>query len=202
MKAWCILATALLAVVLAGVATGAMVMMRGGIGARAEPMVMEAAVARRMRDLAIPSDAKRARNPLPASPEVLADGRAHFADHCASCHANDGSGDTKIGRSLYPRAPDMRKPQTQELSDGALFYIIENGVKLTGMPAWGSDGHAEASWALVHFIRHLTRLTPEEVAEMQRLNPKSPDEWREMQEDDAFLGEGSAAEEDGSHGHH
>jgi mono/diheme cytochrome c family protein len=178
-------------------------MMRGGIGARAEPSAMEAAIARRMRDAAIPEEARRATNPLPASPEVLADGLAHFADHCASCHANDGSGDTRLGRSLYPRAPDMRRSATQDLPDGALFYIIENGVKLTGMPAWGAEGHADASWALVHFIRHLQRLTAQQKAEMERLNPRSPEEWRELQEDDAFLGE--AGEEHGhgsSHEHH
>jgi mono/diheme cytochrome c family protein len=202
MRTWCIVATALLVLVVAAAAVGARLLMRGGISARTEPSAMEAVIARRMRDAAIPGEAKRARNPLPGGPEVLADGRAHFADHCASCHANNGSGDTKIGRGLYPRAPDMRKPDTQELSDGTLFYIIENGVKLTGMPAWGSDGHADASWALVHFIRHLPRLTPREQAEMERLNPKSPDEWREMREDDAFLGEDTDAEETGSHEHH
>jgi mono/diheme cytochrome c family protein len=198
MKAWCIVATALLVLVLAAVAIGASVMMRGGIGARAEPSAMEAAIARRMRDAAIPDEARRATNPLPASPEVLADGLAHFADHCASCHANDGSGNTRLGRSLYPRAPDMRKSATQDLPDGALFYIIENGVKLTGMPAWGAEGHTDASWALVHFIRYLPRLTAEEKVEMERLNPRSPEEWQELQEDDAFLGDGAEKHDHGS----
>jgi mono/diheme cytochrome c family protein len=202
LKVWCAVASALLVLVVAAVAVAVGVTLRGGIGARTEPSAMEAAIARRMRDAAIPAEAKRAANPLPATPAVLADGRAHFADHCASCHANDGSGDTKLGRSLYPRAPDMRKAGTQGLSDGALFYIIENGVKLTGMPAWGADGHAEASWALVHLIRHLPRLAPEEIAEMERLNPKTLEEWRELQEDDAFLGEGEGDDSRASHRHH
>jgi hypothetical protein len=53
------------------------------------------------------------------------------------CHANNGSGETEIGRNLYPKAPDMRQTKTQSLSDGELYYIIRNGVPMTGMPAWG-----------------------------------------------------------------
>lgn len=189
MKAWCVVATVLLVLVLGAAGVAAATVMRGGISARAEPSALEAAVARRMRDMAIPKQAAQATNPLSRSADVLAEGRAHFADHCASCHANDGSGDTKLGRSLYPRAPDMRKPPTQRLSDGALFYIIENGVRLTGMPAWGGEGHADESWALVHFIRYLPELGADEKAEMERLNPRTAEEWRELQEDEAFLGE-------------
>ena len=100
---------------------------------------------------------------------------AHWADHCATCHANDGSGKTSIGRSLYPPAPDMREPSTQTLSDGELFYVIERGVPFTGMPAWGTGtpGGEEDSWKLVHFIRHLPKLTPADLADMEKLNPKS-----------------------------
>jgi mono/diheme cytochrome c family protein len=202
MKAWCIGVTAALAVVLAvAVLTGA-TLLRGGIGARPEPSGLESRIARTIRSLAIPDDAKRAVNPLPKTPEVLAEARGHFADHCATCHANDGSGESEIGRRLHPRAPDMRTPQTQELTDGEIFYIIENGVRLTGMPAWGGDGHEEASWGLVHFIRHLPELTAAEKAAMERLNPKSVEEWRELQADDAFLEEGAAPESaPGEHEH-
>jgi len=170
--------------------TGAIVLVsfiRGGISARPDPSSLEVALARRARSWLIPSSSRDQANPISGSPRAVAEGRAHFADHCAACHANDGSGDTPIGRSLYPRAPDMRKAPTQRLTDGELFYIIENGVRLTGMPAWGGGGNPEASWQLVHFIRHLPELTPEELAEMRTLNPKSPEEWRALDEDDSFL---------------
>jgi mono/diheme cytochrome c family protein len=103
----------------------------------------------------------------------------HFADHCAICHGNDGRGATLIGKGLYPKAPDMTLPATQELTDGALYYIIENGVRLTGMPAFGEEKgslHDEESWQLVHFIRHLPDITDEELAEMKKMNPRSPGE--------------------------
>jgi mono/diheme cytochrome c family protein len=164
----------------------------GGISARRPPGRLESAVAPRLRSLAIPSGVRRMRNPIPESPEVIAAGLEHFADHCAVCHANDGSGDTEMGRGLYPRVPDMRRPATQALSDGELFYVIENGVRLTGMAAWG-DGSAEserASWHLVHFIRHLPALSDAEVARMKALNPRTPSEFREEEEARKFL-EGS-----------
>jgi mono/diheme cytochrome c family protein len=121
------------------VATSAFVtLLRHGFSARDEPLAIEALVARRLRHLAVPHGAREMTNPVPATPEILAEARAHFADHCAICHANDGSGNTQIGQNLYPKAPDMREPRTQALSDGELFYIIHNGIRLTGMPAWGA----------------------------------------------------------------
>jgi mono/diheme cytochrome c family protein len=159
------------------------------------PSLVEERIAGAMRHFATPSDLRAKVNPLEANATVLSDGLAHFADHCAICHANDGSG-SPMGKSLYPPAPDMRAARTQQLSDGELFAIIENGIRLTGMPAWGNgtpEGEA-SSWALVHFIRRLPRLPPEDVTRMEALNPRSPDEFREQEEERRFLaGESGAA---------
>jgi mono/diheme cytochrome c family protein len=173
------------AVVIAGVLAVALV--RGRITARSDPSRLEALVARAVRHWAIPADARARPNPVAVTAAVLADARAHFADHCAVCHGNDGSGDTPMGRNLYPRAPDMRLPATQGLSDGELFYIIENGIGLTGMPAWGTPGSEEESWKLVLFTRHLPRLMPEEIIEMEHLNPRAAAAWRELEEEEEFL---------------
>jgi mono/diheme cytochrome c family protein len=179
----------LLAVVGAAVIIGGGWFLADGISARPAPSPMEVAVADRLRALAIPSAASARTNPEPETPEVLAEGRAHFADHCASCHANDGTGKTEMGQGLSPRAPDLRSSATQALSDGTLFYIIENGVKLTGMPAWATgtaEGEA-ASWRLVRFIRHLPSLSEAELQQMESLNPKSAEEWRQADEERKFL---------------
>jgi len=160
-----------------------------GFSAREKPGSFEHWIAQRAWISALPPDAKTRVNPIQNSPEILDQGRSHWADHCASCHANDGSGDMPLGKSLYPPAPDMRLEETQKKADGTLFYIIQNGIRLTGMPAWGNGSAADEqdSWKLVHFIRHLPQLTPEEKQQMQRLNPKSPDEFREEQEEEKFL---------------
>src|SRR5215813_13178063 len=108
-----------------------------GLSAHAQPSALEAAIAALMRKFAMPSASHNAKNPVANSPKVLRDARLHFADHCAICHGNDGSGDTMMGRGMYPRPPDLRAAQTQDRSDGEIFWIIENGVRLTGMPAFG-----------------------------------------------------------------
>ncbi len=122
-------------VVLLGLIAGGSLFIRRGFSARDNPSALEAYVARAVRRLSIPAAAKQARNPFTATPVILGEAKAHFADHCATCHANDGSGQTTIGQNLYPKAPDMRLPPTQNLSDGEIYYIIHNGIRLTGMPA-------------------------------------------------------------------
>jgi mono/diheme cytochrome c family protein len=160
-----------------------------GLSARATPGSVETAVARRLRALAIPGPDVNRRNPIPRDDQSVRNGMAHFADHCASCHANNGSGDTELGRNLFPPAPDMRRAATQDLSDGALFYIIEHGIRFTGMPAWGTGaaGDQETSWHLVNFIRHLPKLTSEQVQQMEEMNPRPPAEIRQEIEEERFL---------------
>lgn len=185
--------TLLLSITAAGVAGAAAfgwVTIRRGFSARENPSVAETYVARTTRRLSVPASERNATNPFTPSPELMAEARAHFADHCTICHGNNGSGDTEIGRNLYPKAPDMRLPQTQRLTDGELYYTIHNGIRLTGMPAWGMDVKDEDSWKLVLFIRHLPQLTPEEEREMESLNPKGPAEKQEEQEEEQFLNEG------------
>lgn len=191
---WLVIAFALIG---AAAVAGMIAFLSSGISARPDPGAFEAGVAGRLRSLAIPSSAKNRSNPVSLDGEVIEAGMAHWADHCALCHANNGDGQTEIGRGLYPRAPDMRLSATQDLSDGTLFYIIENGVKLTGMPAWGTgtpEGEQE-SWKLVHFVRQLPKLTPEQIERMEAMNPRSPESSTEEEKIRRFLeGEGAAPE--------
>jgi len=200
MKSWKKIAVSLLVLLLLGLAIGWSVIRRG-FSARETPTKMEAFVATRARALAVPSSYRSRSNPVPNTPETLRAGMEHFADHCAVCHDNNGDGQTIFGLGLYPRPPDLRKPDTQKLSDGELFWIIENGVRFTGMPAFSGHGAAtEDSWKLVHFIRHLPRLAPEELAEMDRYNPKGPEDREEEQQEEDFLGGQSAGPSKGAPG--
>jgi mono/diheme cytochrome c family protein len=161
-----------------------------GFSALQQPSALEEFSASVARDVAMPRNARELRNSEPNTPDVIGAGREHWADHCAVCHANDGSGDTEMGSHMYPRAPDMRQERTQKLTDGEMFFIIENGIRLSGMPGWHTAGQEQDSWKLVHFIRHLKQLTPEELNEMEKLNPKGPEDRREEQQEQEFLNGG------------
>jgi mono/diheme cytochrome c family protein len=175
-----------------------------GFSAKAAPHALEVFMARQIRHLAIPLNDRNKVNPVPLTPEILQDGLAHFADHCAMCHANDGSGQTPIGKNVYPKAPDLRESATQNMSDGEIFWVIHNGIRFTAMPAWGGDDPDQDSdsWKLVHFIRHLPRLAPEELEQMKTLNPKTAHELEEEAAFELFLQGHDAADVPATSGHH
>jgi len=183
-----VLILAIIAVVLYVGATAWWLASANGFSARSTPSAVERVVMRAIHRFAVPADAKFSANPVAFTPEVWTESRAHFADHCASCHGNDGRGNTEIGRNLFPPVPDMTSASTQDKTDGELYWIIENGIRLTGMPAWGKGGSDDLdTWKLVHFIRHLEHLTPEQLKEMAAANPKAPSELQEEKDDEKFL---------------
>ena len=199
-------------VVIAIFATGAgytVMLVRRGFSARENPSWIEAFAANVAKRLAVPA-IYRMKNPLPATAENIREGEEHFADHCTTCHANNGSGDTLFGRGLYPKPPDLRSAETQNKSDGELYYTIENGVRLSGMPAFGQGAEptspeqatADAeTWKLVLFIRHLPQITAEELEQMDKLNPKTEADRAEEQKEEEFLNGGEAPAAPAAHHH-
>ncbi|HXU21489.1 MAG TPA: c-type cytochrome [Verrucomicrobiae bacterium] len=166
MKTWKAFVLGLIAAVVVA-AIGGILFVHRGFRATNQPLPLEAVVARAARNWSIPGRARNDKNPLKLTSENLRQGREEFLARCASCHGHDGSGLTDMGRSLYPRTPDLRSNETQNLSDGEIHYIIANGVQLTGMPAW-SNPHQERNvnaWSLVLFVRSLRPLTREEKAQ-------------------------------------
>ena len=144
------------------------VVVRRGFSAADQPSAIESVVARTVRNLGIPGGTRIEKNPLTVTPEILQEAHDNFTDRCASCHGKDGDGRTGIGPNLYPKAPDLQLPATQNLTDGEIHYIIRNGVRLTGMPALGNPHMAEddnTSWKLVLFIRSIALTTPQQKAE-------------------------------------
>ncbi len=137
--------------------------------AKEKPSWLERAFAEHARNISTPSDAKSLTNPRPITEESMKEAREHFVEHCSMCHGVDGKGQSTIGQNLYPQAPDMTQGATQQKSDGELFYIISNGVRFTGMPAWEGADTPEAIWDLVSFIRRLPQLTPEELKELKQI---------------------------------
>ncbi len=140
-----------------------------GFRATDTPPAFETRLARSVRNMAIPRRERHRKNQLDADSEALEEGREDFLTRCSICHGVDGTGKTPMGQNLYPRVPDLRAPPTQNLSDGEIHYIIENGVQLTGMPAWGNPHRARSgdSWKLVLFIRSLRPITQEQRSQVE-----------------------------------
>lgn len=188
MKTWKKVTLSFLVLILVGAGFGWR-LIQHGFSARDTPTAVEVFVATRARALAVPASYRNWKNPVPNSQESIRAGMEHFADHCFVCHANNGSGDTSFGKNMYPKPPDMRARETQNKTDGELFYTIYNGIRLSGMPAFGEkdQSDADSTWHLVRFIRHLPSLTEEEEKQMEKLNPRSPMEQSEEQQEEEFL---------------
>jgi mono/diheme cytochrome c family protein len=75
---------------------------------------------------------------------------------------------------MYPRVPDFTSSDVQSRSDGALFYIIQNGVRWTGMPAWKGEHSPEDTWKLVAFIRKTPTLTDADLKRDETAKPEPP----------------------------
>jgi mono/diheme cytochrome c family protein len=138
----------------------------GGLSADAEPGRLEQKVAARLLRLSISSEAERQQNPFREDVTAWQTAVEHYKDHCAGCHGSDGHGQTEMGENMYPKVPDLAGPAVQRLSDGALFSIIQNGVRWTGMPAWKSEHSHDETWRLVSLIRHVPSLTTTELEQL------------------------------------
>jgi Cytochrome c. len=131
-----------------------------GLSARHKPSSFEYAIANFALGVSIPAAAKNQKNPLTADASVLAEAKEHYKEHCAVCHADDGSGKTPLAAGLSPEVPDLHADHIQKLTDGEMFYIIKNGVRFTGMPGWDLDDNH--NWSLVSLIRQFAKETPQQ----------------------------------------
>jgi len=129
-----------------------------GCSAGKPPSREETAVANAAKDVVIPLEAGRKKNPLPETDEAVSQGQQVFVESCAICHGGDGRGETSIGRHMDPPAADLNSSHVQHWSDGELFWIVQNGVRLTGMPSWKSSISDDDTWKLTRFIHSLPRL--------------------------------------------
>jgi mono/diheme cytochrome c family protein len=129
-----------------------------GCAAGKPPTQEETSLANAAKDVAIPLEAGKMKNPLPATEEVVSQGQEVFLGSCAPCHGADAHGDTNIGRSMAPPAMDLNSAHVQHWSDAELFWIIQNGVGHTGMPAWRTSISENDTWKLARFIHNLPRL--------------------------------------------
>lgn len=99
--------------------------------------------------------------PLPVDPAALRDAFVHYGEMCAVCHGAPGEERGDFGRGMNPRPPRLERV-ADEWSDREVFWILRNGIKMAGMPAFGATHSDEELWALAAAVRRLPELSEEE----------------------------------------
>ena len=85
----------------------------------------------------------------------------NYAAMCAQCHLSPGVEKTELYEGLYPQPPVFTKSEHTKRKPEEMFWIIKNGLKMTGMPAWGRYNSDEQIWDLVAFIPKLNEMSKE-----------------------------------------
>lgn len=117
---------------------------------------METSVKARARDIAPPS--------VPRS-QKIGEAFRMFDEMCTQCHGAPGKDPTMVGKGLNPPPPSLSNA-TERWSRAEVFWIVKNGIKMTGMPAFGPTHSDEELWLLVAFLQRLPNIPPEEFNEM------------------------------------
>ena len=131
------------------------------------PGKMEKKIATFALNKSVARRAPNRKNPLPATPETLRGGLAHFRENCVVCHGAPGVDPGEIGQGLNPGAPDLTLPRVQERTDGQLYWLVDEGIRMSGMPAFGPTHGENELWQIVAFLRHLPEITEQEKAQLQ-----------------------------------
>jgi len=149
-------------VFLGGIALlGASLALSFDLSALPDPGKFETSVADGAKNFFVNREARRSSIKEPSLTQGDLDNAQNvFGSECATCHGNDGRTPTDIGRGLYPRAPDLGSDQVQHWSDPEMFWIIRDGIRLTGMPAFGRQLTDQETWSLVRYLRTLRTSKP------------------------------------------
>jgi len=133
------------------------------LDALAEPGQVETFLATQVKHLLIHRSSREGIPPAPTNVQAsVEEGGKLYATDCSMCHGSDGHSPTDFGRWMYPRASDLTSSLVQNYSDRELFWIVKNGIRLSGMPAFGRVESDEHIWDLVRHVRTLRGTAPEE----------------------------------------
>jgi mono/diheme cytochrome c family protein len=128
-----------------------------------EPSRLETFFATKVKRILVARSSRRGIPPAPTDLQAsIKEGDTVYGTDCAACHGLDGHTPTDTGRWMYPRASDLTSPEVQQYSDRELFWIVKNGIRLSGMPAFGKVESDDHIWNLVHYLRTLRRGRSEE----------------------------------------
>jgi cytochrome c553 len=98
-------------------------------------------------------------------PALVHRGAGHYATGCAPCHGAPGQERSAVARAMTPPPPFLPE-RVAEWQPNELFWIVQNGVKFTGMPAWAAPERSDEVWAMVAFLLQLPMMEPERYREL------------------------------------
>ena len=110
---------------------------------------------------------RRDKNPLPDNADTLRDGKDAFSHYCVACHGMDGRNTgVPFAEHISPPIPSLASPEVQSYSDGQLKWILDNGLRPSGMPGSKGTLSDDELWSIVVFLRHLPPEGSQGVPEM------------------------------------
>jgi thiosulfate dehydrogenase len=135
-----------------------------------EPSAIERHVSMAASDAWVERRAPAMENPLPANDETLVAGAKLYRDNCAGCHGSPASPDSALGHAFNPPAPQFMTDPA-DMPDNQNFYVIQHGIRWTGMPSWRGKFNDAQIWQLATFIKHIDKLPPEADKEIRQVPP-------------------------------
>ena len=137
-------------------AGGALALSRFSLTALNEPGQTEILLATKAKHLLVARGSRQGvPNETSNTPGSVAEGDKLYGAECAACHGMNAHNPTEAGRWMYPRAADLTSSEVRSYSNQELFWIVKNGIRLSGMPAFGKVESDEHIWSLVHYLRSL-----------------------------------------------
>jgi mono/diheme cytochrome c family protein len=127
-------------------------------------------IAHRVSDESVAHHAAGIKPPPLNDPAQLKLGAAHYEEMCATCHGAPGVKMSEIGAGLNPSPPNLIR-STRDMSPAEAYWIVKNGIRMTGMPAFGPTHTESELWAITAFVKQLPTMTP---AQYQALTAASP----------------------------
>jgi len=110
---------------------------------------------------------KKQKNPLPASPAALADGKEAFGHYCVACHGMDGQNTgVPFADHISPPIPSLASAEVQSYSDGQLKWILDYGIWPSGMPGSKGTLSDDELWSIIIYLRHLPPAGSQGVPDM------------------------------------
>lgn len=93
-------------------------------------------------------------------------GLIHYHQMCATCHGAPGVKISEIGQGLNPYPPELATHTEDEPLE--TFWAVKNGIKMTGMPAFGVTHTDDEIWDIVAFLQRMPKLSPQEYQALAR----------------------------------